>query len=95
MLFHGNKPNINQAIYSLVLINIPNITTLAEILLRYLAYTIVILFNQRGITKKLEITWTRKKWLSYFLTTNQHMKFQDPSMYSSKDAEDKTDNKLD
>ena len=64
-------------IYSAAIISTPNVKTLAQKFLRYLANEVSISFITRGITQ------TRKKiQVIYFSIRDPYMKFQDPSMHA-------------
>ena len=71
--FDKKFSKVNQVIYSLAPISIPNMKALAQILLRYLAYKIFKIFFQREIIQKGGITQKRKKNTGHFFSWGIHI----------------------
>ena len=71
--------NFHQLIYSSSFISWPSLKL--QYFLRCPTYKIALLALKRGITRHGEIIQTREKiWVSYFLTRNPYMKFQNASL---------------
>ena len=81
--FDKKFSKVNQVIYSLAPISIPNMKALVQILFE--AHKIFKIFFQREIIQKGGITQKRKKIrVIFFFMRNPYMKFQDTSIHSLK-----------